>query len=120
VIVVNLRRTWPQVLAGARTPADVTLGAWAHMKEQSLDEHADAILGIYQHEVVAAFDITGWSRTREGRVVFEGNPSRRWAHLIGTPNPGKRHQTWQYVDAASLASARIPQAATAHVSEAGE
>jgi hypothetical protein len=113
VIVVNLRRTWPQVLAGARTPADVTLGAWAHMKEQSLDEHADAILGIYQHEVVAAFDITGWSRTREGRVVFEGNPSRRWAHLIGTPNPGKpwvrgQARPVQYLDTAILASGAVP------------
>jgi hypothetical protein len=90
------------------------------MKEESLQQHGDAVLGVYQNEVVTAFDITGWSRNREGRVVFEGTPSQKWAHLIGTPNPGKPHQTWQYVDAATLPSIKIPQATVANMSEAGE
>ncbi|MFH7337134.1 hypothetical protein [Streptomyces sp. KHY 26] len=113
MILVHLASSWPDVLAHSRTAAEVTLSAWAQISDDRLRQYGDAVLGVYQKEVVTAFDITGWSRTREGRVVFEGNPSRRWAHLIGTPNPGKpwvrgQARPVQYLDTAILASGAVP------------
>jgi hypothetical protein len=35
------------------------------------------------------WDVTSWHRTCDDRVVFDGQPSAKWAHLVGTPNPGK-------------------------------
>jgi len=89
LFLVNLAKTWPSVLARERTAEDVTLGAWAQIKDADLEDHADAILGIYKNEVVTAFDIDDWRRGEDKRVTFVGHPSHKWAHLIGTPNPGK-------------------------------
>ncbi len=90
MILVNLRQTWPKVVAGEADAAEITLGAWAQLSDKDLETHADAILGIYKNEVVTAFDIEGWSRDEgSGRVTFMGKPSQEWGHLVGTPNPGK-------------------------------
>lgn len=92
MILVNLASSWPAVANGQADPAAVTLGNWAQISDNSLDTYADAILGIYKHEVVSAFDITGWHRLTEGpdagRIAFTGEPSQQWKHLIGTANPG--------------------------------
>ncbi|WP_331738429.1 hypothetical protein [Embleya sp. NBC_00896] len=89
MILVHLASSWPDVLAGRRTPADVTLRAWAQIKDEALSTYADGLLGIYQNSVVTAFDILDWKRTDDGRVAFDGVPSSRFGHLVGTPNPGK-------------------------------
>ncbi|MEV0773866.1 hypothetical protein [Nocardia salmonicida] len=89
MILVHLSASWPMVQAGKITPEDATLGDWADLNEDKLGEYADAVLGVYQNAVVSAYDITGWSRKEQGRVLFHGCPSERWTSLIGTPNPGK-------------------------------
>ncbi len=89
MILVNLSKSWTEVLNASRDAADVTLGDWAGITDDSVDRYADAILGIHRNEVVTAFDIESWHRLDEsGRIRFRGRPSERWAHLIGTPNPG--------------------------------
>jgi hypothetical protein len=113
VILVHLASSWPDVLAHNKTAAEVTLSAWAQISDDRLHQYGDAVLGIYQNEIVTAFDITGWSRNHEGRVIFEGTPSREWTHLIGTPNPGKpwvrgQARPVQYLDTAILASGAVP------------
>src|SRR5438874_8432397 len=89
MFIVNLAQTWPSVLAGKANAADVTLGSWAQIKDADLEAHADAILGIFKNEVVTAFDIDDWTRGTDKRVTFAGQPSQKWAQLIGTPNPGR-------------------------------
>ena len=89
MILVNLTKSWPQVLAGGRTAADVTLGAWAKVSDAAIDQYGDAIVGIHKNAVVTAFDIDGYTRGEGDRVTFTGHESTRWAHLVGTPNPGR-------------------------------
>jgi hypothetical protein len=89
MFLVNLSKTWPQVRAGAKDPAEATLGDWPGIKEDDLETHADAILGIFKNVVVTAYDIEGQPQRKGGRVRFIGRPSRKWAHLVGTPNPGR-------------------------------
>ena len=89
MILVNLSRSWTEVLAGKRDAADVTLGDWAGITDDSVARYGDAILGIHHNAVVTAFDIEGWHRDGStDRIRFDGRPSERWASLIGTPNPG--------------------------------
>ncbi|MBK6857047.1 MAG: hypothetical protein IPG97_11010 [Microthrixaceae bacterium] len=89
MILVNLSKSWAEVVSGAREPADVTLGDWAGITDESIEQCADVILGVHRGEVVSAFDIEAWDRDPEsGRVRFSGAPSETWAHLVGTPNPG--------------------------------
>ena len=90
MVLVNVRKLWPAVLGGCRTAAEVTLGDWAQMTDEDVERYGDVILGIFRNEVVSAFDVTGWKRRPDRRVTFQGVPSKSWAHLIGTPNPGKR------------------------------
>jgi hypothetical protein len=113
MILVNLANSWPRVATGQADAAEITLGNWAQISDDSLATHADAILGIYRNEIVTAFDITGWQRITEGvdkgRVSFEGRPSQQWKHLIGTENPGIPWTTGmarpvQYVDTTTLTS----------------
>lgn len=91
MILVHLSQTWPLVLDGKLTPADATLGNWFGINDAAIAEYGDGLLGIYDNKVVTAFDITPGSAVRdaEGRVTFQGGPSQTWAHLIGTPSPGK-------------------------------
>jgi hypothetical protein len=91
MILVHLSQTWPLVLDGKLTPAAATLGNWYGINDAAIAEYGDGLLGIYDNEVVTAFDIAPGTAARdtEARVTFQGNPSHTWAHLIGTPNPGK-------------------------------
>lgn len=90
MFLVNLPRTWPRVLRGLASAEDVTLGEWARVSEGSLTRYGDSVVGVYKNQVVSAYDITGWHRTTEGRIVFEGQESATLAHLIGQPVPGER------------------------------
>jgi hypothetical protein len=89
MILVHVPRTWPFVISGERTAAEVTLRDWAAITDADLNIYADAVLGIFRNEVVSAFDVTSWERGEDGRIRFHGEPSMEWSHLIGTPNPGK-------------------------------
>lgn len=120
MILVHLPATWPQVLAGQMSAADATLGDWYGLSEAKLTEYGDALIGVFEHQVVSAYDVSGWHRTSEGKIVFNGTPSKKWAHLIGTPNPGKpwgvrgKARPIQYLDT------RIIAATTAPIENAGD
>ncbi|MCA1693421.1 MAG: hypothetical protein LC749_01085, partial [Actinobacteria bacterium] len=88
MFLVNLPKSWPAVLAGTANAARVTLGEWARVTDADLETYGDAVLGVYRNVVVSAYDITGWSRTPDGRVVFDGVESEEWARLRGQPVPG--------------------------------
>jgi hypothetical protein len=89
MILVHLAKSWPLIEVGERDAATETLGEWAGISDTALETYADGVLGIYKNTVVTAYDVTGWSRNpADGRITFEGKPSERWSHLIGTPNPG--------------------------------
>lgn len=88
------------------------------LRESSLHQYADAILGVADGTVVSAFDIEDWDRLDDGRVRFRGTTSRRWAHLLGTPSP----VTWsrgqarpiRYLDTDELAGQSVSAASEAH------
>jgi hypothetical protein len=118
VLVANVKASWPQVLRGERTAEDSVLGDWASLSDQRLRQYADAILGVADNQVVAAFDVTDWERTEDDRVRFHGVPSARWAHLIGTPSP----VTWargqarpiRYLDTGELEGQQPAEVSAAH------
>jgi hypothetical protein len=118
VLVANVKASWPQVLRGERTAEDSVLGDWASLSDQRLRQYADAILGVADNRVVAAFDITDWERTADDRVRFQGAPSARWAHLLGAPSP----VTWargqarpiRYLDTGDLEKQQPAEIAAAH------
>lgn len=109
MIFVNVTRSWPEVLAGARSAEDSVLGDWSALSESKLHQYADAIVGVADGRVVAVFDVTSWHHVGVGdRVRFEGSPSTRWSPLVGTSS----HVTWKrgqarptrFVDTAEVAS----------------
>jgi hypothetical protein len=113
MILVHLATTWQDVLAGTDTAERATLEAWAQITDDALATYGDAILGIYQNEVVTAFEIDGWDRNADGRVVFSGTPSDRYEYLIGTPNPGRpwvrgQARPVQYLDTDVLTGGSVP------------
>ena len=89
MILVNLNKSWPQVLAGSRTAVDVALGAWAKVSDAAAEQYGDVIVGIYINDVVTAYDVDGYNRSEGDRVTFTGQESTRWRHLLGNPNPGR-------------------------------
>ncbi|MEV5066393.1 hypothetical protein AB0K94_35645 [Streptomyces sp. NPDC053794] len=118
MILVHLPKTWPDVVAGKQTPEDVTLQYWAQITDEALETYGDGLLGIYQHQVVSAFDVTGWKRDADGRVIFDGVPSKEFGHLIGTPNPGKhwvrgQSRPVQYLDTEVLRGGSVTVETTA-------
>jgi hypothetical protein len=113
MILVHLAATWQDVLAGRDTAEDATLGSWAQITDDALAVYGDVVLGIYQNEVVTAFEIDDWDRNEDGRVVFSGDRSDRFEYLIGTPNPGKpwvrgQARPVQYLDTAVLTDGSVP------------
>lgn len=113
MILVHLPKSWPDVLAGTRAAADITLGEWHNIGDDAIDQYGDAILGIYKNEVVTAYDITGYTRNpTDDRVIFTGTQSTTWDHLIGQPNPGKRwvrgqSRPIQYLDTTTLTGGTV-------------
>lgn len=118
MLVANVSRTWPEVLAGRRSAEDSVLGDWAAMAEPRLHQYGDAILGAANGTVVAAYDIEGWERLEDDRVRFHGPASTRWAHLIGMPSPvlwtRGQARPIRYVDSAELAAAQAADFTEAH------
>ncbi|MEU7802767.1 hypothetical protein AB0B10_26245 [Micromonospora arborensis] len=115
MILVHVKNTWTQVLAGKMTPDDSVLGSWAPIAESSLQQHGDVLAGVYNNTVVAAYDIDlAATRYVDGKVQFAGVPSTTWAHLVGQPNPGKPWgqqgyaRNVQYLDSAVVASGEVP------------
>lgn len=89
MILVNLSKTWLEVMSRTDEAQRATLQDWAGISDESLDAYGDVILGIYRNHVVTAYDITGWERFPGHRVRFTGVESRTWRHLIGTASPGE-------------------------------
>ena len=87
MILVNLNKSWPEVLAGRSCADKVTLEAWALVADGAIETYGDVICGVYQGSIVSAFDITGNTRDGDGRVLFQGVPSAEWAHLVGEGSP---------------------------------
>ena len=113
MILVNLSRTWPDVMAGKDEAARATLEDWAGIKDEALDAFGDAVLGIYRNQVVTAYDITCWKRLANGRVRFTGMESKKWTYLIGTANPGEPWTRGQarpvkYLDTRALTEGTVP------------
>jgi hypothetical protein len=120
VILVHVKNTWPEVLAGQISADDSVLGDWAGIAQSSLAEYGDLLAGIYENTVVAVFDVdlaaTGYV---DGKVRFAGSPSTAWAHLVGQPNPGRPWgqrgyaRSVQYLDTAVAAGGDVPVTAAA-------
>ncbi|MGY1709098.1 hypothetical protein ACI8AC_06260 [Geodermatophilus sp. SYSU D00758] len=87
MIFVHLSKSWPDVISGHRNAADVTLGDWALVSDDAIAAYGDVICGVYQSEVVTAYDVTGFVRGTDGRVRFDGTPSRDWSSLVGEASP---------------------------------
>lgn len=126
MIVVHLNKTWPLVLAGSMAEAAALLGIWP-ISEDKLNRYGDvgdALLGVYDNTVVAAYDITGHSRGADDKVTFTGTPSAAWAHLVGQPTPAKPWGTqgdaWpvRCIDIEVVASGNVPVEETAEGSRA--
>ncbi|WP_460446335.1 hypothetical protein [Angustibacter aerolatus] len=102
-----VQRTWPEVQAGRLTAEESVLGDWAALAEAKLHQYGDAIVGVAAGRVVAAYDITGWERVQDDRVRFQGTPSSRWAHLVGSASPvvwtRGQARPIRYFDTAALA-----------------
>lgn len=90
MIFVHLSKSWPDVLKGIRTAADVTLGDWALIADRAITQYGDTVIGVYEGEIVAVYDIdqdNPYTRSVDGRVRFNGKPSTEWAHLVGDASP---------------------------------
>ncbi|GGM22989.1 hypothetical protein ACFFX1_10805 [Dactylosporangium sucinum] len=115
MILVHVKKTWPDVLAGDMTAEESVLGDWSGIAEASLAEYGDVVAGVYNNTIVAVFDVD-LSRTDllGGKVRFAGTPSRTWASLVGQPNPGKPWgqqgyaRNVQYLDTGVVAGGDVP------------
>lgn len=117
MILVNLKQTWPHVLAGRMTEDKATLEAWSGISDESLERYGDVVAGIYHNTVVTVYDIDAAETRREPdtrRVVFAGSPSAKWARMVGQPNPGRQWgrpgdtRPVQYIDSAVVAEGAVP------------
>lgn len=91
MILVHVIRSWPDVLKGERTAEDATLGEWAQLSEENIDDYGDILLGIYDNVIVSAYAIDGHFRNRESRrVTFAGHETEETQQFIGQPNPGRQ------------------------------
>lgn len=88
MIVVNVKSTYPSVLAGVMDLDDATLGDWYQISEDAIRMYGDVIIGVYKERVVSAYDITGHTRDTERQTVsFDGNESKEFGYLIGQRSP---------------------------------
>ena len=78
MIVVNINRSYGQVLSGDLELKDATRGEWAGMTDMAISHYGDVLIGVWRDRVVSAYDITGHTRVDGGvRVVFEVEVSPR-------------------------------------------
>jgi hypothetical protein len=95
MIVVNLKRLYPDVLAGNVELADVSLGDWYQITDSAIKMYGDVIVGVFEEKVVSAYDVLGHARGDDQRVRFEGTESEEFAGLIGKRSPATPWQRGQ-------------------------
>lgn len=115
MILVHVKNTWPQRLAGQISADDSVLGDWAGIAESSLAEYGDVLAGVHENTVVAVYDVDLAATSYvDGKVRFAGRPSTAWAHLVGQPNPGRPWgqrgyaRSVQYLDTTVVAGGDVP------------
>lgn len=89
MIVVNLRKSYREVLRGQMDMEDATLGWWAGVTDEAIKRYGDTVIGVYNDLVVSAYDVTGHKRDGDGRVWFDGEESEEFRSLIGRKSPVK-------------------------------
>ena len=82
MIVVNLRKSYREVLSGVRDMEDATLGWWADVNDDAIARYGDVVVGVYNDQVVSVYDVTGHERREDGRVFFEAEESVEFASLL--------------------------------------
>lgn len=87
MIVVNINKSYPEVLAGDLSLEDATRGNWKKIAEPAIAEYGDVIIGVFRDRVVSAYDIVGHHRLQDDRVQFDVRESEEFASLIGQPSP---------------------------------
>lgn len=103
MIVVNLKKSYREVLSGDRDMDDATLGWWAGVTDEAAARYGDVIVGVFKERVVSAFDASGFERDADGRVFFDGNESTEFAGLVGKASPVRpwvrgQARPLQYID----------------------
>jgi hypothetical protein len=103
MIVVNLRKSYREVVAGSRDIKDATMGWWRGITDEAIERYGDVVAGVFGDQVVSAFDVQGHERQPDGRVFFDGEPSREFASLVGRKSPVKpwvrgQARPIQYID----------------------
>lgn len=89
MIVVNLRKSYREVLSGVRDMEDATLGWWADVNDDAIARYGDVVVGVYNDQVVSVYDVTGHERREDGRVFFEAEESVEFASLLHQKSPVK-------------------------------
>ena len=87
MIVVNLKKSYREVLSGERDMDDATLGWWAGVTDEAAERYGDVVVGVFKERVVSAFDTSGFERDPDGRVFFDGNESAEFSSLVGKGSP---------------------------------
>jgi hypothetical protein len=91
MILVNVVRSWPEVMRGERSAEDATLGEWAQLTDKNIDDDGDVLLGIFENTIVSAYEIDGHYRDRvTKRVTFKAHETATTRQFIGQPNPGRQ------------------------------
>lgn len=89
MIVVNLRKSYREVVAGQRDMSDATLGSWAGVTDEAVARYGDIVIGVYNDQVVSAYRVTSHERDADGRLLFVGEPSKEFSSLVGSRSPVK-------------------------------
>ena len=79
MIVVNLRKSYREVLAGLRDMEDATLGWWAGVTDEAVERYGDVVVGVYNDQVVSVYDVKSHERQEDGRVYFDAEESVEFA-----------------------------------------
>lgn len=103
MIVVNLSKSYKEVLSGHRDMDDATLGWWAGVTDEAATRYGDVVVGVFKDQVVSVYDAEGFERDEEGRVFFDGRESSEFAPMIGKRSPVKpwvrgQARPIQYID----------------------
>ena len=89
MIVVNLRKSYREVLAGLRDMEDATLGWWAGVTDEAIERYGDVVVGVYNDQVVSVYDVKTHERQEDGRVYFDAEESAEFAPMVGQKSPVK-------------------------------
>lgn len=88
MIVVNLNRSYANVLSGDLTLQSATEGDWHGINDAAIARYGDVLVGVWNNRVVSVYDIVGHSRPDGGsRVRFEVRDAEEFADLVGQPSP---------------------------------